>query len=187
MATMKEIANKAGVSVSTVSLVLNGRDEGRVKSEIADNVRAIATKLGYRSNPLASSLRTGKTHILGFISEEWPPPVRRRYDSGAQTAASQFGYMLITVSTDGENSESEEIAALKRYGTDGFLYAKMSNRITHAPSSLAKTPLVLVDATDSLGKIPSVEPDEFQIATTPPPDWLRPDAHVSPMWVARNR
>ena len=54
MVTMKEIANKAGVSVSTVSLVLNGRDEGRVKSKIADNVRAIATKLGYQSNPLAS-------------------------------------------------------------------------------------------------------------------------------------
>lgn len=106
---------------------------------------------------------------------------------GAQTAASQFGYMLITVSTDGENSESEEIAALKRYGTDGFLYAKMSNRITHVPSSLAQTPLVLVNATDSLGKVPSVEPDEFQIATTPPPDWLRPDAHVSPMWVAWSR
>ncbi len=47
-----------------------GRDEGRVKSKIADNVRAIATKLGYQSNPLASSLRTGRTHILGFISEE---------------------------------------------------------------------------------------------------------------------
>ena len=67
------------------------------------------------------------------------------------------------MSTDGENSESEEIAALKRYGTDGFLYAKMSNRITHVPSSLAQTPLVLVNATDSLGKVPSVEPDEFQI------------------------
>lgn len=61
---------QGGVSVSTVSLVLNGRDEGRVKSKIADNVRAIATKLGYQSNPLASSLRTGRTHILGFISEE---------------------------------------------------------------------------------------------------------------------
>ena len=164
MVTMKEIANKAGVSVSTVSLVLNGRDEGRVKSKIADNVRAIATKLGYQSNPLASSLRTGRTHILGFISEEVATtPYAGGMILGAQTAASQFGYMLITVSTDGENSESEEIAALKRYGTDGFLYAKMSNRITHVPSSLAKTPLVLVDATDSLGKIPSVEPDEFQI------------------------
>ena len=180
MVTMKEIANKAGVSVSTVSLVLNERDEGRVKSKIADNVRAIATKLGYRSNPLASSLRTGKTHILGFISEEVATtPYAGGMILGAQTAASQFGYMLITVSTDGENSESEEIAALKRYGTDGFLYAKMSNRITHVPSSLAQTPLVLVNATDSLGKVPSVEPDEFQIATTPPPDWLRPDAHVS--------
>lgn len=164
MVTMKEIANKAGVSVSTVSLVINGRDEGRVKSKIADNVRAIATKLGYQSNPLASSLRTGRTHILGFISEEVATtPYAGGMILGAQTAASQFGYMLITVSTDGENSESEEIAALKRYGTDGFLYAKMSNRITHVPSSLAKTPLVLVDATDSLGKIPSVEPDEFQI------------------------
>ena len=128
MVTMKEIANKAGVSVSTVSLVLNGRDEGRVKSKIADNVRAIATKLGYQSNPLASSLRTGRTHILGFISEEVATtPYAGGMILGAQTAASQFGYMLITVSTDGENSESEEIAALKRYGTDGFLYAKMSN------------------------------------------------------------
>ena len=164
MVTMKEIANKAGVSVSTVSLVLNNRDEGRVKAEIADNVRTIAAKLGYRSNPLASSLRTGKTHILGFISEEVATtPYAGGMILGAQTAASQFGYMLITVSADGQNSENDEIAALKRYGTDGFLYAKMSNRITHVPSSLAKTPLVLVDATDALGKIPSVEPDEFRI------------------------
>ena len=106
MVTMKEIANKAGVSVSTVSLVLNGRDEGRVKSKIADNVRAIATKLGYQSNPLASSLRTGRPHILGFISEEVATtPYAGGMILGAQTAASQFGYMLITVSTDGGRIE----------------------------------------------------------------------------------
>ena len=90
MVTMKEIANKAGLSVSTVSLVLNGRDEGRVKSKIADNVRAIATKLGCQSNPLASSLRTGRTHILGFISEEVATtPYAGGMILGAQTAASQ--------------------------------------------------------------------------------------------------
>ena len=104
-----------------MSLVLNGRDEGRVKSKIADNVRAIATKLGYRSNPLASSLRTGKTHILGFISEEVATtPYAGGMILGAQTAASQFGYMLITVSTDGENSESEEIAALSDTAPTAF-------------------------------------------------------------------
>lgn len=69
MTTMKEVAEKTGVSVSTVSLVLNDRDEGRVKPAIAEQVRATAKRLGYRPNPLARSLRTSKTRILGFISE----------------------------------------------------------------------------------------------------------------------
>jgi LacI family transcriptional regulator len=164
MATMKEIANKAGVSISTVSLVLNNHDEGRVKAEIAENIRAIAEELGYRPNPLARSLRTSRTQILGFISEEVATtPYAGGIILGAQSAASQLGYMMITVSTDGHASEKNEIAALKRYGSDGFLYAKMSNRITQVPASLARTPLVLVDAIDKNGKIPSIEPDEFHI------------------------
>ncbi|OZG60513.1 LacI family transcriptional regulator [Bifidobacterium lemurum] len=165
MTTMKEIAEKTGVSVSTVSLVLNDRDEGRVKSGIADQVRAMAEKLGYKPNPLARSLRTSKTRILGFISEEVATtPYAGGIILGAQAAASQLGYMLITVNTDGEDSEDEEITALKRYGADGFLYAKMSNRYTDVPESLTSTPLVLVDATDSRGRFPSVEPDEVHIA-----------------------
>ncbi|TPF77413.1 MULTISPECIES: LacI family DNA-binding transcriptional regulator [unclassified Bifidobacterium] len=164
MVTMKEIAHQAGVSVSTVSLVLNNRDEGRVRGAVARHVRDIAAQLGYKSNPLASSLRTGRTHMLGFISEDVATtPYAGGIILGAQRAARRFGYMLIVVSTDGKESETAEIAALKRYGADGFLYAKMSNRITHAPSALTGMPLVLVDATDADGKIPSVEPDEFRI------------------------
>ena len=53
---------------------------------------------------------------------------------------------------------------LKRYGVDGFMYAKMSNRITHVPDALKDAPVVLVDATDAEGRIPSVEPDEIMIA-----------------------
>lgn len=164
MVTMKEIAQQAGVSVSTVSLVLNNRDEGRVRSNVADQVRAIAKQLGYKSNPLASSLRTGRTHILGFISEEVATtPYAGGIILGAQHAAQQLGYMLIVVSTDAQADEDQEIDALKRYGSDGFLYAKMSNRITRVPAALKDTPLVLVDATDEEGMIPSVEPDEFRI------------------------
>lgn len=125
MTTMKEVAERTGVSVSTVSLVLNDRDEGRVKPAIAEQVRATAKRLGYRPNPLARSLRTSKTRILGFISEE--------------------------------------IATLKRYGVDGFLYAKMSNRFTDVPKPLHDYPLVLVDATDRTGRYASIEPDETLI------------------------
>ncbi|PST49589.1 LacI family transcriptional regulator [Bifidobacterium callitrichos] len=167
MVTMKQIAQETGVSVSTVSLVMNHRDEGRVKPAIASHVRAVADRLGYRVNPMASSLRTNRTHILGFISEEVATtPYAGGMILGAQSAASQYGYMLITVSTDGDMDEDDEIAALKRYGADGFLYAKMSNRVTDVPRSLADLPVVLVDATeggDDATRNPSVEPDEFRI------------------------
>ncbi|MBT1172787.1 LacI family DNA-binding transcriptional regulator [Bifidobacterium sp. MA2] len=165
MVTMKQIAERTGVSVSTVSLVMNHRDEGRVKPAIAAHVRAVADELGYRVNPMASSLRTNRTHILGFISEEVATtPYAGGMILGAQSAASQYGYMLITVSTDGGMDEDEEIEALQRYGADGFLYAKMSNRVTEVPRRLNDCPLVLVDATDPDGLVPSVEPDEYRIA-----------------------
>mgnify|MGYP001650132050 CR=1 FL=1 len=102
---MKEVAERTGVSVSTVSLVLNDRDEGRVKPAIAEQVCATAKRLGYRPNPLARSLRTSKTRILGFISEGIAAtPYAGGIILGAQDAASKLGYMLLTVNTDG-NSE----------------------------------------------------------------------------------
>ena len=161
---MKEVAERTGVSVSTVSLVLNDRDEGRVKPAIAEQVRATAKRLGYRPNPLARSLRTSKTRILGFISEEIAAtPHAGGIILGAQDAASKLGYMLLTVNTDGNSDEAREIATLKRYGVDGFLYAKLSNRFTDVPKPLHDYPLVLVDATDRTGRYASIEPDETLI------------------------
>ena len=162
---MKQVAQKAGVSVSTVSLVMNHRDAGRVKAEIAERVRKTAEEQGKRPTQLACSQRTSRTHILGFISEEVATtPYAGGIILGAQDAASRLGYIMLTVSTDGESDEGTEIAALKRYGVDGFMYAKMSNRITHVPDALKDSPVVLVDATDAEGRIPSVEPDEIMIA-----------------------
>lgn len=70
MVTMREIAHKAGVSVSTVSLVLSGKDSGRVNTKDAARIRQLAHDMGYTMNPLARSLRTNRTKILGFVSEE---------------------------------------------------------------------------------------------------------------------
>ncbi|PLS28923.1 LacI family DNA-binding transcriptional regulator [Bifidobacterium parmae] len=164
MVTMKEIAKRTGVSISTVSLVMNHRDAGRVKPAIAAHVREVAEELGYQVNPMASSLRTNRTRTIGFISEEVATtPYAGGMILGAQSAASQLGYLLITVSTDGGMDEGEEIDALNRYGADGFLYAKMSNRVTGLPDRLKHSPVVLVDATDADGTIPSIEPDEYRI------------------------
>ena len=113
---MKEIAEAAGVSISTVSLVLNGRDEGRVKAPLAALVREKADELGYTVNPLARSLRTCRTRILGFISEEVATtPYAGGIILGAQDAASTYGYMIITVSTDGRASEENEMVWRGRF------------------------------------------------------------------------
>ena len=164
MTTMQDVADIAGVSKASVSLVLNGRDAGHVKPQTAELIRQTAAKLGYRPNQLARSLRTSRTHMLGFISEEVATtPYAGGIILGAQDAASSYGYVLLTVSTDGMANEEQELAALKRYGVDGFLYSKMSNRITDVPQTLTDYPLVLLDATDRNKRFPSVEPDEFRI------------------------
>lgn len=162
--TMKQIATETGVSVSTVSLVLNNRDRGRVKSETAKAIRRTAKRLGYHPNPMARSLRTSRTGMLGFISEEVATtPYAGAIIKGAQDSASTHGYVLLTVSTDGSDREPEQIQALKRYGVDGFLYAKMYDQVVDLPSPLRSSPSVVVNALESRDRCPSIAPDEYLI------------------------
>ena len=151
MTTMKEISQIAGVSISTVSLVLNNRDSGRIKPAIAEKIRKIAKDLGYSPNLMARGLRTSQTHILGFLSEEVATtPYAGLMILGAQDAASKYGYVIMTVSTDGASNEETEITALQRYGVDGFFIAKMSNRRATVPDSLRDYHTILVNATDAM-------------------------------------
>ncbi|MBT1163313.1 MULTISPECIES: LacI family DNA-binding transcriptional regulator [Bifidobacterium] len=164
MVTMKHIANRAGVSISTVSLVLNGRDAGRVSPEVAERIRGIAESLGYRTNRLASSLRTSRSRIIAFLSDEVATtPFAGRMIEGAQDAARALGYLLITVGISGgakSPGSDREIMALKQYGTDGFIYARMFNQRTLLPQPLSDCKVVVADATDAA---PSIVPDEHSI------------------------
>ncbi|WEV69768.1 LacI family DNA-binding transcriptional regulator [Bifidobacterium sp. ESL0775] len=164
MLTMKNVAEKAGVSISTVSLVLNNRDAGRVKPKIATKVRQIADELGYKPNPMARSLRTSKTGILGFIAEDiYNIPYTAQTLQGAQDAASHYGYIILFVDTDGSASQAEQINVLQRYGMDGFLYSKPSSQVTEVPEDLVHSPLVLISTNTVDNRFPIVEPDEFAI------------------------
>lgn len=165
MATMRQIAEQTGVSISTVSLVLNHRDQGRINPEVASRIRKVAQELGYRPNTLARSLRTNRTHILGFISDEIATtPYAGRLILGAQDAARSMNYMLFTVNTNGDSAlEEHEIEALKQYGVEGFLYARMFHQATTIPQSLHQSPTVLVDGFDTEHRVPSIVPDERAI------------------------
>jgi len=68
MSTIKEISEKANVSIATVSKVLN--EKSGVKQETVDAVMAIAKELNYRPNLYARSLKNGQSHTLGIITED---------------------------------------------------------------------------------------------------------------------
>jgi LacI family transcriptional regulator len=68
--SLKDIARIAGVSPSTVSFVLNGKaKQMRISEALAGKIMEVAKKEGYHPNPVAVSLRTGKSQILGLIVE----------------------------------------------------------------------------------------------------------------------
>ena len=68
MATIREISDRAGVSIATVSKVLNNKSG--VKQETADRILQIADQLNYRPNLNARSLKLGDARTIGIITEE---------------------------------------------------------------------------------------------------------------------
>lgn len=167
MVTMQEIGDSLGVSKAAVSLVLNGKDQGRIRRETAQAIRQTAQVMGYSPKKTSYSSEK-KTRILGFISDHIATsPYAGRLIFGAQEAARQLGYIIVAVNTDGDDQlQASEISALKSYGVDGFLYACVYNQVIHLPQSLNGERVVIVDATDTSGHVPSIIPDERHIGRT---------------------
>lgn len=71
-ATLKDVARESGYSINTVSLAL--RDSNRISQESKEKIRQAAERLGYVKNNIASSLRTGKSHIIAIITHDIQNP-----------------------------------------------------------------------------------------------------------------
>jgi LacI family transcriptional regulator len=161
---IRDVAAAAGVSVTTVSHVLNDVAYARISPETRDKVKEAATRLGYGPNRLAQALRTRRTGMLGLISEEIATtPHAGRIILGADEAARARGYNLMiinTSSTASPDSRDADVEALLERQVDGILYATMYHREVTVPVGLGKLPAVLVDADSLSGPFTSVVPDE---------------------------
>lgn len=118
--SIKDVAAHAGVSISTVSNVLNGTKT--VSDELRTRVLQTVEDLQYHANTLAKGLKSGKTDTLcvivpSIVSVFFPKVLR-----GMQTAAAKNGYSL-TIFETGENFETEReiIRLLRRQWVDGVL------------------------------------------------------------------
>src|SRR3954453_5209714 len=99
--TSVDVARRAGVSQSTVSLVLSGKGRGRISARTEEAVRAAAAELGYRPNLAARTLRTGVARTVGLVVPDITNPFFGRMMRGAQRAAQQAGYTVVLVDAGG--------------------------------------------------------------------------------------
>jgi DNA-binding LacI/PurR family transcriptional regulator len=120
--TSVDVARRAGVSQSTVSLVLSGKGRGRISARTEEAVRAAAAELGYRPNVAARALRTGVARTVGLVVPDIVNPFFGRMMRGAQRAAQQAGYTVVLVDTGGDRAwETTSVNALLAGPADGLL------------------------------------------------------------------
>ncbi len=162
--SMQDVADLAGVSRTTVSFVVNHKPDVRLPQATIDKVWAAIAELGYRPNALARSLRSRRTHTLGFISDAIATmPFAGDIIQGAQDEAWRHDHILLLVNT-GHNREVEHSAVTRMVDqqVDGILYATMAHRHVELPPLLTTTHCVLLNCTSAETALPSIVPNEVQ-------------------------
>ena len=108
--TIYDVARAAGVAPSTVSRAF--ARPGRVNAETAERIRQVALQLGYRANPLARALPTGRTSMIALVISDVTNPFYNEIIRGAQSAATEAGYTMLLA--DAQESDRLEREALER-------------------------------------------------------------------------
>jgi len=160
--TIKDVAERSGVSITTVSHVLNEVPGKRVSPQTRARVLEVADELLYKPNRLARGLRTQRTQMIGFLSDRvTTTPFAGRMILGAQDAAADAGSMLVLLNSGGDpDLEERAVQALLERQVDGIVYALFYHRVVTPPASIRSGPVVLLDARTPDGTISSVVPDE---------------------------
>lgn len=163
--TIRDVAAKAGVSVATVSVVLNDRPGARIPASTERRVREAAAELEYRSSSLARNLRRRTTSTIGFLSDEIATtPYAVRMVEAASDVARENGLLLMLVNTGNDPGvETSAIAELAGHHVDRYVYALMHHRVVDVPERLGDN-VVVLDGQDRSGRHLSVAPDEVRAA-----------------------
>jgi LacI family transcriptional regulator len=162
-ATLADVAQLSGLSITTVSMILNNRPNSRLSRDAAERVQAAAAKLNYRPNPAARGLRMGKTRTVGFISDE---VTITRYASAMirgllEEAEERDHTVLISESGRRADRIARALDLMLDRQADGIIVGLMGAKQIELPTASLEVPLVVVNGTSASGQ-PCVLPDEFQ-------------------------
>lgn len=158
MATIKDVARHAGVSISTVSRVMN--EYPHVHPRVRERVQRAAEAIGYRANSLARSMRQGYTRSLGLIVRDMASANFALICAAAEAAAEERGFQLFVCNTNRDTArERRYISALLERRVDGLILFAADERVNNLDLlGESGPPAVLVETdilTDGFDRISS--------------------------------
>jgi LacI family transcriptional regulator len=142
---MRDVASTAGVSLKTVSRVVNG--EAGVRADTAARVEAAIARLGFARNDVARSLRHGRANALGLVIEDVANPFYSAIARTVEDAAHARSHILITGSCEEDAvRERELVLRLLRRSVDALLIVPAGGDHRYLlPEIGAGTPIVFLD------------------------------------------
>lgn len=161
IATIQDVARTAGVSVSTVSRVLNGKVD--VARETQDRILSVIDELGYTSNLAARSMRSFKKNLLGLIMPDIAYPYAMEIMKGVNQAIAESEFDLLVYTTgdvrkSGRAShEQKYVSLLNNSLTDGVIIVAPV-----ASEFQTDAPIVSIDPVLSRPNYPSVHATNYQ-------------------------
>ena len=147
-ASIKDIAQKANVSITTVSFILNGKAEKmRISLAVIEKVQAIIKEMGFTPNQVARSLRTGNTKTIGLIVEDISNPFFASIARKIEDKAYRKGYKISYSSTENDPVKAKELIEMfKSRQVDAYIIAPVPGIENDIRQLLAdKIPVVIFD------------------------------------------
>ena len=161
-ATMHEVAELAGVSQATVSLVLNGVPNARVSKATRRRVQEAAEQLGYRRGK-THPVPAGRTRVVGlFIDEVSTTPFAAPFIEGARDEAALQDVTIATFCTGNDPAlEQAGLDMLVAQNAIGAIYCTLITRQVTVPEAFSQIPLVLLNCYEKKVQHPSVVPGDI--------------------------
>ncbi len=159
--TIKDVAKKANVSISTVSRVIN--DSKPVSNEIKQRVLKVIEETGYTPNPVARSLVMKKSQLIGVIVPDISNLFIGEMLNGVEEIGKMYGYDILLCNSYGNlNQEMRYLNLLKSKQVEGIIFMTWSLKDEHREFIQGnKVPVVLINRNTSEFKIPSICIDHY--------------------------
>jgi LacI family transcriptional regulator len=154
MATLVDVARRAGVSVSMASRVLNEAPETRASPETRARIQSAADALGYRANFAARALKGSRTHVIGVVLPDLANSVFTELLDAVEEEAARHGYLVLLARAETLLRDPDAIPRLVLEGrVDGVIIQSGEMLRPEALESLTRgsTPAVFVNSGQPAG------------------------------------